>query len=345
MAFLFFGIETNTGIDNYGCMRRFLTLSAVTAIEITRQPVYLLLTITCIVLTALVPMVLLHQFGEEGKIARDSGLAFHLVFGIVVAGYAASSALAHEIRNGTASLFLSKPVSRNCYFMAKFVGVLIVTVGFSWCATLSTLLAERVSEHRAYGAGQSYAPRIDWLAGDLLMASPFVAILIAGLLNYWRKCAFQSAAFPLLVVLLPVVLLVSGCFDRFGSVVPYQLQVDWRILAASLLVTFALCVFAAIAISLSTRLFTMPTIAVCVLVLFAGLVLDYTLTHVGQTGGFAAVLRALIPNWQHFWRADVLTGDGVIAWTYVCRVGAYAAMYVLAVLSLGLLSFSRVDMK
>ena len=146
-------------------MRRFVTLSVVTALEVLRQPVCLLLTVSCIVLTALTPLVLLHQFGEDGKIARDSGLAYHFMFGMLLVGYSACSALSREIRNGTASLFLSKPVSRYVYFGAKFAGLLMVVAAFSLCATMSTIIAERVSEHRAYGVGHAHAPRIDWLLG------------------------------------------------------------------------------------------------------------------------------------------------------------------------------------
>ena len=67
-------------------IRQFLTMAGLTAVEAIRQPICLLLTTACVVLTALIPLLTLHNFGEDGKLARDSGLAFHLVFGLLVAG-------------------------------------------------------------------------------------------------------------------------------------------------------------------------------------------------------------------------------------------------------------------
>ena len=84
-------------------VRQFVTLSILTAVEATRQPICLLLTTTCILLTMLTPMLALHNFGEDGRLARDSGLAYQFVFGLFVAAYAACSSLAREMRSGTAS--------------------------------------------------------------------------------------------------------------------------------------------------------------------------------------------------------------------------------------------------
>ncbi len=326
-------------------MRRCMTLAGLTAVEVIRQPVCLLLTVSCITLTALTPLVLLHQFGEDGKVARDSGLACHLLFGILVVGYSSCSALSREIRNGTASLFLSKPVSRHAYFFSKFMGLLLVVLAFSFCATLATLVAERVSEHRAFGVGHSHEPRIDWIGGNLLVASPFVAMLIAGALNYKRKCSFQASAYFLVMGLLVLVFFVCGFWDRFAHFGGYDLLVDWRILPASFLVTLALCMFAALALSLSTRLAVTPTLVLCVLLLLGGLLLDYLLSEFNISTGLAAMLRGVVPNWQHFWRADSLIGQGVIAWAYVAQAFLYASVYSVAALMLGLVSFSTVDLK
>lgn len=326
-------------------MRRCATLARLTAIEVIRQPVCLLLTVSCITLIALTPLVLLHHFGEDGKVARDGGLACHLIFGILMVGYSSCSALSREIKNGTASLLLTKPISRHAYFFSKFLGLLLAVFAFSFCATLATLIAERVSEHRAYGVGHSHEPRIDWIGGNLLVASPFVAMLIAGALNYKRKCSFQASAYFLVMGLLVVVFLACGFWDRFARLGGYDLLIDWRILPASLLVTLALCMFAALALSLSTRLATTPTLVVCVLLLLGGLLLDYVLSEFTFSAGFAAALRGVVPNWQHFWRADNLIGQGVITWGYVAVAFVYASVYSVAALMLGLVSFSNVDLK
>ena len=79
--------------------------------------------------------------------------------------------------------------------------------------------------------------------------------------------------------------------------------------------------------------------------LLAGLMLDYISTTMSSAAGGVAILFGVIPNWQHFWMADALLRDGVIAWSYVGSAFAYAAIYSVAVLALGMFSFLRVDLK
>ena len=325
-------------------IRQFLTMAGLTAVEAGRQPICLLLTTTCVVLTSLVPLLNMHDFGEDGQLARDSGLAFHFVLGLFIAGYAACSSLAAEMKSGTASAVLSKPVSRGAFFLAKFTGVAAVVVAFSACAGLATLLSERVAE-RFY-----FTPRLtgyitDWQTGTLLVLSPVAAYLAAGGINYSTKRPFGSIAFGLVFVGLLGVALVAGFFDRTGSYAPFNLDVQWRILPASLLVTLALIVLSAVALTLSTRLSTVPTLTFCGAILVAGLTSDYLLGQRAQASRLAGVLYRLLPNWQHFWLSDALSHGGVIPWSYVGSAALYAVAYSAGILCLGLWSFRNADMK
>ena len=315
-----------------------MTLARLTALDAVRRPLCLLLVSACLVLTALTPLVLLHQFGEEGKIARDSGLACHFIFGLFIAAYTASSSLTEEIRGGTAASVLSKPVGRGMFFLAKFVGLAAVLVVFSSCATLATLLAERVSERFAF-TGRVAGDITDWQTGNLLLAAPFIALLIAGLMNYSSGRPFQSTAFAFLLVVLLLVMVFSGFFDRTGYPAPYALRVQWRMVPASVLITFALVTLSALALALSTRMRAVPTITICIIVLVAGLLSDYLLGRAASQSHAASVLYGLLPNWQHFWVADALNAGGTIPWAYVARAGAYAAAYSGGLLCLGVLSF------
>jgi len=329
-------------VAGLSAVRKFLTLAGLTALASIRQPIFLLLTTACVVLTAVMPLVLLHQFGEDGKMVRDSGLAFQFVFGLFAAGHAACAALSGEVRGGTAVVVLSKPVGRSVLLLAKFAGLVLVIAGFSACAAVATLLSERVAEQwtsTAHATGDI----IDWQTGRLLLAAPFAALALAGLINYrWRR-PFETTAFFLLLAFLLAVLAGCGWFDRTGHPGAYDLRVQWRILPASFLVALALVVLAAIAISLSTRLGVVPTLTLCMIVFVLGLLAD----HLAARGGGDAVTSAvcaLIPNWQNFWAADALSGEGTIPGWYVKRVCAYAASYSAAVLALGMLSFRSVDL-
>ena len=325
-------------------IRQFLAMAGLTAVEAIRQPICLLLTTACVLLTAAAPLLIMHNFGEEGKLARDSGLAFHLVVGLFVAGYAACSSLAAEMKSGTASAVLSKPVSREAFFLAKFVGVAGVVVAFSSCATLATLLSERVSEKFGTVHGE-YGYMTDWQTGILLVLAPAAAYLAAAGINYRAKRPFVSVAFGLLFLCLLLSAVVSGLFDRLGYFAPFDFGIQWRILPASLLITLALIVLSAVAMALSTRLGTVPTLALSSAVLAAGLLSDYFLGQKASASALAGFFYRLIPNWQHFWLSDALNNGGAIPWAYVVSAAFYAVTYSAGVLCLGLLSFRHADMK
>jgi hypothetical protein len=327
-------------------MRRigqFVALSALTAREATRQPICLLLTTTCVVLIALLPLVLLHKFGEDGKLVRESALAFHFVFGLAIAGLAASSSLGRELRGGTAAVVLSKPVGRESFFLAKFAGVCGMLLAFSLCAGLATLLSERIAEKLpADPDAAGYVT--DGQTARLLLAAPALAFLAAAWLNYRRRAPFQSTAYAWVVALVSGAFLLAGFFDLDGRFAPYNLHVQWRISAASALVTLALLVFAAIAVALATRLRTAPTVALCAGIFLLGLVTDHLFGR--PDAGFApAVLRWMLPNWQHFWLADALDAGGAVAPAYLIHAAAYALLYGTGVLALGLAAFRRAEVR
>jgi hypothetical protein len=191
-------------------IRQFYTLAVLTAVEAIRQPICLLLTATCVLLTALTPVLLMHHFGEDGKLARDSGLALHFVFGILIACYTASSCLEREMRTGTASAVLSKPISRETFFLAKFAGTAAVVILFSVCAAIATLLCERVSLKFVFSS-ERVGFLTDWLLGTVLLAAPVVAFIAAGLMNYFRKRPFESTAFGFLLLMLVELQNLTSC--------------------------------------------------------------------------------------------------------------------------------------
>lgn len=324
-------------------IRQFLALAGLTAIEAIRQPICLLLATSCVLLTALVPVLNLHNFGEDGKLARDSGLAAYFVFGLFLAGYAACSSLSREMRTGTASAVLSKPVGREMFFLAKFVGVACVILAFSVCAGIATLLAERISE-KFYTTDTLHGWILDKQTGTLLAAAPFVAYLAAAFVNYRRRRPFGSVAFTFLMLSLVVVMSVSCFFDVEGKPVGFDPQVQWRLVPACLLITMALMVLSAIALAASTRFGTVPTLTICFGLFVLGLMSDFLFGRAAEAGGVAAFVYRVLPNWQHFWLSDALSGGGHIPWAYVASVSGYAGLYLAAVLCFGVLSFRYADM-
>jgi hypothetical protein len=103
---------------------------------------------------------------------------------------------------------------------------------------------------------------------------------------------------------------------------------------------FALLVIAGLALASSTRLDTIPTLAVCTAFFLVGLISDYFFGGAAAKGvRWAEVVYAILPNWQQFWVADALGENKQIPWAYVGRAAAYLVAYLGAALSAAFLLF------
>lgn len=325
-------------------MAQFSALAKLTALEVMRQPVSLLLSLTCVVCIALCPLLVLHNLGEPGRLARDGGLAFHLVFGVFVAGYAACSALARELRSGTAAVVLSKPVGRGVFFLGKFAGVAWLVGVFSTCAIMATLLAERVSERFVELPGYS-GNASDNVTAMLLLAAPLAACLAGGLANHRYRRSFQSTTMLSLPICLLLAVGAAGCFDRLGHWAPFDPQLAWRVIPAGVLIAAALLVFAALALALSTRLTAVPTLSLSALLLAVGLLSEHWFGQAGQGPTAARVLYRVLPDWQLFWTADHLARGGTVVAGLFWSTLAYGALYAAAALCAGSALLRHTDLK
>jgi hypothetical protein len=322
-------------------LRQLLLIARTTALEGLQQPVFLLLTLTSVTLTAFGPLLQLHAFGEEGRMARDSGLAFMLVFGLFVVGFTSGFTLADELRRGTAATTLAKPVHRIIFLVGKWCGVVAVLAVFCASATLATLLAERTAEH-AVETRTFLGSIIDRYSGLGALAAVAVALLAGAVLNFVRGVRFGLATVLSLIAGQTLVLLLCGFIARTGELLPaYDLQVNLRLLPAATLVFLLLVLYAALATALSTRLKTIATLAVCALFLFVGFLADSLL---GQASGpFARVAYALIPDVQHFWLADALANQGRIPLRYLAHAVLYVAAAAALLLGIGYAAFRSRD--
>jgi len=323
-------------------IRQLRALAYATLLEGMQQPAALLLLLACVLLTGLTPIFQFHSLGEEGRLARDSGLAYMLVFGLVLAATAASSSLSSEIERGTAAATLSKPVPRALFLVAKYGGVLGL-VCILWSASLAaTLLAERASEHFAAN-GDELGEQADRLTTVLALLSPVAALAVAGILNYRCRARFGVAAFLGIPLSLLAVLLVCGCYNRFGCLVGYQPDLNLRVPAAAALILLALAMLAALAATLATRLRSGSTLAICALILAFGLTGDFWAGH-AAAWSWRGLLGGLAPNLQHFWLCDALADGGWIPWRYVGGAALYAAAWIALALGAGALALRNRDM-
>jgi len=342
-------------------LQQSLAIAKATVVESIQQPVAFLIVATGVLSTLLVPLFQFHHFSEDGRLARDSGFSTMMIFGLALAVTTAGRAVAAEIRRGTASAIIGKPVARSLFVVSKWLGVSGVLLLFWLGLAAATLLAERGSSHFMLNAVCAHAQHtaedacetsgylMDRLTLALGIGGVGVALLAAALQHYFKRRRFGVHAFIGIVVSQGVVLALCGLFDRTGALRLFKggpafvSELDWRILPVATLVLLALFIFAALATALATRLQTGATLAICVLVLLLGLTGDL-LTASPSLLSVQRWLAGLLPDLQHFWLCDALAQGGSLSWSYVAEAGLYALSCCTLFLTAGCFSFANRDL-
>jgi hypothetical protein len=293
-------------------MRQFLTIATNAFMELIRQPVFLLLMTSSVLFEIFLAVPYYFAFGDEPKLIKNSALAVMLLSGLLGAVLSASASLAREIRTGTALAVLSKPVGRAQFLLAKYAGVAMALTVLSYVNLIGVLLASRMA-FDAYG-------KTDLAALGIFGAFVVLAYGLAGFSNFFLRRPFVSDAVLALVALATVAAFIMESLGTAAAV-------DWRLVPAGLLILFALWTLAAVAIACSTRLDTIPTLAICSGIFLLGLMSDYFFGRRAEGGEWwASALYTLVPNWQLFWVADALDmGKSTFHWGYVVKAFAYAA--------------------
>ena len=302
--------------------------------EVAQQPVYLLLMTCTSFFCVFLSMVPYFGFGNDIQMVKTSTLAIMLVTGLFGAVLCASSSVAREIRTGTALAVLSKPVGRARFILGKYVGLSGALTLLLLANLVACLLASRMA-YDAYGSADTFSFGVYCLGGLL------AAFVAGGFLNYFLQVRFVITTVIAVVILTTAmfaIILVTEAETTGAGADPRV--VDWRLLSATALILFAVLILTALALACSTRLELLPTLAICSSVLFLGLMSDWLfLARVDGGSWWASILYTVTPNWQNFWLADVLEGDGTIPLGYIGQAFGYLVGYVGASLSVALWLF------
>jgi ABC-type transport system involved in multi-copper enzyme maturation permease subunit len=261
-------------------------------------------------------------------------LAVTLITGLFGAVLSASSSVGREIRTGTALAVLSKPVSRTQFLIAKFMGVAGALTVLTYINTLSVLLASRMA-YDAYGDA-------DVAGTSVYYAAVAIAYIVAGISNYFLRRPFASdGVIALLVTTTIAYIIITNFMVLKHSVEVTPNKVDSRMIPVTVLILFALWILAGIALACSTRLETIPTLAICSGIFLLGLMSDYLFGRPAEAGAlWAKVMYTITPNWQLFWTADTLEpGKPGVPWSYVAQAFGYVVGYLGAALMAALYLF------
>ena len=303
--------------------------------ELVRQPVFLLLMTSSALFEIFLAVPYYFALGEEPKLVKNSVLAVMLLSGLLGAVLSASVSLAREIRSGTALAVLSKPVGRAQFLLAKYFGLVAALTVMTYVNLVAALIASRMA-FDSYGS-------TDMAAIGIFAGAVVLAYALAGFSNFFLRRTFVSDAVMLLVPLVTLAAFLISQFTKQMQSMSVVAHVDWRLVPAAILILFAVWILAALAVACSTRLDTIPTLAICSAIFMVGLMSDYVFGRPASHGSWwASALYTVTPNWQLFWLADALdTGKNVFHWGYVGKAFAYAVGYIGAVLALAVMLFDE----
>jgi len=316
-------------------MRQFWNIAVNAFMELIRQPVFLLLMTGSLLFEIFLAVPYYFAFGDEPKLVNNSVLAVMLLSGLFGAVLSASASLAREIRTGTALAVLSKPVSRAQFLLAKFAGLAAALTVLTYVNMVGVLIASRMA-FDAYG-------KTDLPAIGILAAGIAGAYALAGFSNFFLRRPFVSNAVLGMVGLTTLAAFLIFQFTTQQESMGTTAHVDWRLVPAGVLILFALWIIAALAIACSTRLDTIPTLAICTALFLLGLMSDYFFGQRAEAGQWwASTLYSLIPNWQLFWLADALDmGKSTFHWGYVAKAFGYVVGYAGAALAVAMALFEE----
>jgi ABC-type transport system involved in multi-copper enzyme maturation permease subunit len=316
-------------------MRQFYTIAANAFMELIRQPVFLLLMTGSVLFELFLAVPYYFALGDEPQLIKNSALAAMLLSGLFGAVLSASSSVAREIRSGTALAVLSKPIGRAQFLLAKFAGLAAALTLLTYVNLIGVLLCSKMA-FDAYGS-------TDVVALGIFAAGVAIAYALAGFSNFFLRRTFMSDAVLALVVMATLAAFVILRFTQQQQSMFTAGGVDWRLVPAGILILFALWILAAVALACSTRLDTIPTLAICSAVFLIGLMSDYLFGQRAEAGNWwASALYTVIPNWQLFWLADALDmGKSTFQWDYVAKAFAYTVAYAGAALAIGTALFEE----
>ncbi|MBR0458148.1 MAG: ABC transporter permease [Victivallales bacterium] len=246
--------------------------------EALREPIFLLVLLSALVLIGLYPLCTMFVFRAEQRLIVDSAMATTMIFGWGVAILIASYAISREIDNGTALLLLSKPVQRPVFIIAKILGILGAVTVFWFLAAVGTLISLRTACDQFW---------IDMPLFWMYFVGILLAFAVAGIHNYVAHSSFPMVCVIALCVTMPLVAVVA----QFKSTNGETTGLSWHVIPALVLILYSVWAMASLATTLSTRFNLVSNLLLCSVLFLVGLMSDYLIGRFERQPWFDSVPR------------------------------------------------------
>ena len=309
-------------------MRRWWAIVRATMLELSAEPLSLLLTLGAVGTVAITSYLHFHQFGEPSRMARDAGLSAMLVFGLLQAVFCTIKVFRREIESGTLQKALAHPLTRTQFFLAKSAGVA------AWCLVTSLVIFSSVvvtvvgaevggviASEESTGLAVVWGPAL--AADTIIILVPLVSAALANLLWRTRFTLSASLLASLLAVVAAPVLIFWGsslCGAYYPEAAALIRSSAWRLLAPGAAAFLPLPVFVLASAAASVRL--RDNLAATVTM---------------------GVLLLAVPFLSNYYLSDALAKGGSLPWCEVALAALAAAPFAVAFAGLGIFLFNDQD--
>ena len=325
--------------NNRVMLAKLLAVAKNAFLETIRQPVFnVLLWVAAGLLMASPSIAGFSLENAEGdiKIVMDVGLATLLLYGLLASVFSAAGVITREIESHTVLTVVSKPVGRPLFLFGKYLGVCAaVLIGYFFLC-LVLLMTVR------HGVLSAAWNKPDWPVLTFSGLALALALIAATFGNYNYGWYFPTALLAWVVPLGALAMIgVLFIAPEWKLQSPLHDFGNLQIVYAITMCFSGVLILTAFAVALATRFSQVVTLLLCGGVYVIGLLSDHYLGLPAQEGGawFYRFLYSLVPNFQFFWTGDALTQNQLIPVGQVVQVTAYAGLYALGVLGLGVALF------
>ena len=297
--------------------------------EALREPVYFLMLFGALLLIGHYPWMTLFVFREQLKLVLDGAMATSMFFSLAVRVLCATTTISREMRNGTVLLLLSKPITRFSFVMGKIAGIMAASLLFCLICNCASVIS-------IYIAVDQFRMEMGLYIAFVVLV--FISCIAGMVMNYLRGSSFSEYSVYAVLVLIGGMMLFCLKFQ------PHP-EMSLANLARALVLLFpAVVVMSALAVGFATRFDVVPSMCLCSLLFFLGLLSSYLFggTFNDPTlAMLASLVYAAIPNWQFFWMADAMAVNRNIPVYYVWWCFAYAAVYSVIVIAWAVVFFQN----
>jgi ABC-2 type transport system permease protein len=311
----------------YRWWRQYSAISRNAFVVCLSDPVYLIVLLTTLTAMAFFACIPSFTFGQEIRLLRDQSLALTFIGGCVLTGLGVVSVVVRDVRGGTLSIIMSRPLSPWSVMLGKWTGLAGALALYQLTVSLASLWMTRFT-YLEYTAAQV----LDTVTVVIYFASILLALAVMGLKHYFFGGWYAWQASLAVCVAFAIGFAISCGLGFNGIPQAYGALVDWPTAIGALLIFLAELIFLALILPLGVVCEPALLLSLAVLLFAVGIVADFALGRLLPAGFLLNIGHAIVPSWQAFWLSDFLAERKVgssfgPAWHYLWQGLIHTVLY------------------